>query len=214
MIPRQRPQIGGSRLAIADDLDTLKRAIHKLAGCFTPGDRRGRLPLIARSFRRLVLCAVPIGERQVIIIGFQHLIGPRAGNPAGWVQKFPQSIYGLHLKDFVFGRDGAWQDVVVGEGNLDLPALLAALDEAGFDGTTARIREKQKAGDFAGMAAQITDDHLAAFTTEATWDSLADTLLGRYQGIASRLVLYNAGRDPERFMRYGQVARTIVDHSS
>ncbi len=28
-------------------------------------------------------------------------------------------------------------------------------DEAGFDGTTARIREKQKAGDFAGMAAQI-----------------------------------------------------------
>lgn len=87
-------------------------------------------------------------------------------------------------------------------------------DEAGFEGTTARIREKQKAGDFAGMAAQITDDHLAAFTTEATWDSLADTLLGRYQGIASRLVLYNAGRDPERFMRYGQVARTIVDRSS
>ena len=61
-------------------------------------------------------------------------IGPRAGNPVDWVRKFPQSIYGLHLKDFIFGRDGAWQDVVVGEGNLDLPALLAALDEAGFDG--------------------------------------------------------------------------------
>lgn len=87
-------------------------------------------------------------------------------------------------------------------------------DEAGFEGTTARIREKQKVGDFAGMAAQITDDHLAAFTTEATWDSLADALLDRYQGIASRLVLYNAGRDPERFVRYGQVARTIVARSS
>ena len=40
-------------------------------------------------------------------------------------------------------------------------------DEAGFEGTTARIREKQKAGDFAGMAAEITDDHVAVFATEA-----------------------------------------------
>ncbi len=36
-------------------------------------------------------------------------------------------------------------------------------DEAGFEGTTARIREKQKAGDFKGMAAQITDEHIATF---------------------------------------------------
>jgi sugar phosphate isomerase/epimerase len=61
-------------------------------------------------------------------------IGPRAGNPADWVRKFPQSIYGLHLKDFVFGRDGGWQDVIVGEGNVDLPGLLAALSQTGFDG--------------------------------------------------------------------------------
>lgn len=83
-------------------------------------------------------------------------------------------------------------------------------DEAGFDGTTARIREKQKAGDFAGMAAQITDDHLAVFTTESTWDGLADALIDRYGDLASRLVLYNAGRDSERFERYGDVARRIV----
>src|ERR1700744_5092490 len=50
-------------------------------------------------------------------------------------------------------------------------------DEAGFDGTTARIREKQKAGDFAGMAAQITDEHIAIFATESTWDDLADALV-------------------------------------
>src|SRR6201988_2546787 len=42
-------------------------------------------------------------------------------------------------------------------------------DEAGFDGTTSRIREKQKAGDFAGMAAQSSDEHSAAFATESTW---------------------------------------------
>ncbi len=43
-------------------------------------------------------------------------------------------------------------------------------DEAGFEGTTARIREKQKAGDFKGMAAQISDEHIATFATESTWD--------------------------------------------
>lgn len=82
-------------------------------------------------------------------------------------------------------------------------------DEAGFEGTTARVREKQKAGDFAGMAAQITDDHLAVFTTESTWDGLADALVEKYGGIARRLVLYNANHSPERFERYGHVARLV-----
>ena len=53
-------------------------------------------------------------------------------------------------------------------------------DEAGFEGTTERIREKQKAGDVAGMAAEITDDHLAVFCTESTWDDLADALIDKY----------------------------------
>jgi probable F420-dependent oxidoreductase len=84
-------------------------------------------------------------------------------------------------------------------------------DEAGFEGTTARIREKQKAGDFAGMAAQITDEHVAAFATESTWDGLADALAAKYAGIATRLVLYNALGDRERFERYGEVARRLQD---
>ena len=86
-------------------------------------------------------------------------------------------------------------------------------DEAGFEGTTARIRERQKAGDFAGMAAQITDEHLAVFTTQSTWDGLADALVSRYDGMASRIVLYNAARNPERFERYGEVARRVASLS-
>jgi len=82
-------------------------------------------------------------------------------------------------------------------------------DEAGFEGTTARIREKQKAGDFKAMAAQITDDHIATFATESTWDGLADALIDKYEGIAPRIVLYNALGDQERFERYGAVARRI-----
>ena len=82
-------------------------------------------------------------------------------------------------------------------------------DEAGFEGTTARIREKQKAGDFPGMAAQITDEHIAAFATESTWDGLGDALAEKYAGVATRLVLYNALGDHERFERYGEVARQM-----
>ena len=82
-------------------------------------------------------------------------------------------------------------------------------DEAGFDGTTARIREKQKVGDVAGMAAQITDEHIAVFATESTWDGLAAALRDRYDALATRLVLYNALADPERIERYGEVARQL-----
>ena len=83
------------------------------------------------------------------------------------------------------------------------------LDEAGFDGTTARLREKQKRGDFPGMASEITDDHLAIFATESTWAGLEDALIEKYAGVATRIVLYNALADPERFGRYGEVAQRI-----
>jgi probable F420-dependent oxidoreductase len=87
-------------------------------------------------------------------------------------------------------------------------------DEAGFEGTTARIREKQKAGDIPGMAAQVSDDHIAAFATESTWDTLADVLTAKYAGTATRLVLYNAVGDRERFERYGEVARRLSARST
>jgi hypothetical protein len=83
-------------------------------------------------------------------------------------------------------------------------------DEAGFEGTTARIRERQKAGDLRGMAAQITDDHLAVFAVESDWDGLADKLVDRYGGIATRVALYNALQENDRFERYGAVAQAIT----
>lgn len=61
-------------------------------------------------------------------------IGPRQGNPVRWVSDFAGQVYSVHYKDFVFGRDGMWEDVVVGTGNLDLRALVDALEEHGFDG--------------------------------------------------------------------------------
>jgi len=61
-------------------------------------------------------------------------IGPHLGKPVEWAKRFAGRIYGIHYKDFVFEGNGQWRDVVVGEGNLDLPAFVAALDEGGFDG--------------------------------------------------------------------------------
>ncbi len=83
-------------------------------------------------------------------------------------------------------------------------------DEAGFEGTTERIRAHQKAGDFAAMAGEITDDHLVTFCTESTWHGLADALIEKYADLATRLVLYSPLFDlPERFERYGTVAAEI-----
>jgi alkanesulfonate monooxygenase SsuD/methylene tetrahydromethanopterin reductase-like flavin-dependent oxidoreductase (luciferase family) len=88
-------------------------------------------------------------------------------------------------------------------------------DEAGFEGTTDRVRAKQRAGDMAGMAAEITDEHLAVFCTEARWDDLADALLARYDGVVDRLVFYNPAFDTaDRFERYGAVARSISDRTT
>jgi probable F420-dependent oxidoreductase len=93
------------------------------------------------------------------------------------------------------------------------PNYAFIFDEAGFDGTTARVRERQKAGDAAGMADQISDDIVAAFAVEAGWGDLATALTERYAGLADRLVLYLAGpawrRNRDHFEAMGEVARRI-----
>jgi sugar phosphate isomerase/epimerase len=61
-------------------------------------------------------------------------IGPWLGKPLEWLKRYAGHIYGIHFKDFVFDRNGQWNDVIVGQGNLDLPAFVTALNEGGFNG--------------------------------------------------------------------------------
>jgi hypothetical protein len=89
------------------------------------------------------------------------------------------------------------------------PTYAFIFDEAGFEGTTQRLRAHQRTGDVAAMAAEITDEHLAVFCTEASWDGLAGALRARYADLATRLVMYNPALDPERIERYGEVARRL-----
>jgi len=82
------------------------------------------------------------------------------------------------------------------------------------EGTTERIRERQRAGDIAGMAAVIDDDLLEQFTTTGTWDDMADKIVAKYGGIATRVVSYFTGsnvvRDPSAFERWGELARQVT----
>jgi probable F420-dependent oxidoreductase len=86
------------------------------------------------------------------------------------------------------------------------------------EGTTERIRERQRAGDLPGMAAVIDDDLLEHFVTEGTWDDIADEIVAKYGGIATRVVSYFTGsdvvRDPASFPRWGELAQSVIAASS
>jgi probable F420-dependent oxidoreductase len=79
---------------------------------------------------------------------------------------------------------------------------------------TDLLREHQRAGDVAGMAAEIDDDLLENFVTEGRWDDIADTIVARYGGLATRVVSYFTGidvvRDPGTFERWGTLAQRVI----
>ena len=87
-------------------------------------------------------------------------------------------------------------------------------DDLGFEGTSARLNDLLKKGDIAGMAATITDEMLEYFAVVDTWDGMADALLKRYGGVASRLVMY-MGEDsiesaPGNIDKWAEVARAVT----
>jgi probable F420-dependent oxidoreductase len=94
------------------------------------------------------------------------------------------------------------------------PNYAFVFEQLGREGTTARIRERQKAGDIAGMAAVIDDDLLDHFCVSGDWAAVADGLVARYQGTATRLVSYFAGmawqRDPAALGPWGDLARDVI----
>ena len=101
------------------------------------------------------------------------------------------------------------------------PNYAFIFEQLGFPGTTERLREAQKRGDMAGMAAVIGDDLLSHFVVEGSWDEISARVVERCRlldGHDVHVVLYlagMAGRDPtDTFERFGGVARQIVATSS
>jgi probable F420-dependent oxidoreductase len=87
-------------------------------------------------------------------------------------------------------------------------------EQLGFPGTTEALRERQKAGDLAGMAAVITDEILGHFVTEGTWSTIGDAIAARYAGRATRVVDYFGAmawrRDPEHLPRWRPIAADLA----
>jgi probable F420-dependent oxidoreductase len=93
------------------------------------------------------------------------------------------------------------------------PNYAFIFEQLGRPGTTAAIREKQKAGDLAGMAAVIDDDLLEHFCVSGDWGTVADGLIACHRGVATRVVSYFAGlawaRDPAVLGPWGELARAV-----
>ena len=91
-------------------------------------------------------------------------------------------------------------------------------EQLGREGTTQKLRERQKAGDIAGMAAAIDDELLSHFCITGDWAELSDAIVDRYAGTAQRVVSYFAGfawqRDRSALGPWGELARDVVARTS
>ncbi len=94
------------------------------------------------------------------------------------------------------------------------PNYAFQFDDLGFEGTTAKIREKMKAGDFDGLTELITDDMLDHFAVVSSWDDLAPKLLERYRGAAERVVMYigeeEMRTDQDHLAKWADVAQAVT----
>jgi probable F420-dependent oxidoreductase len=88
-------------------------------------------------------------------------------------------------------------------------------DDLGFEGTSAKLNERLKAGDLDGLAATITDEMLDVYAVVGRWDEIADRIVDRYAGLAERVISYltldDIARNPDHFARWGEIARAVRD---
>ena len=91
------------------------------------------------------------------------------------------------------------------------PNYAFQFEDLGFEGVTKALGDKMKAGDLQGMADTISDEMLDHFALVSTWDGMADRLKERYEGTASRVVMYlteeHMRKDPDSADKWGEVAR-------
>jgi sugar phosphate isomerase/epimerase len=112
--PGAGPDVFRAAERVADEFD-LRLAIHNHGGRHWLGNTQMLAHVFASTSPRIGLCldtAWALDAHE---------------DPVAMAEKFADRLYGVHLKDFVFDRAGRQSDVVIGEGNLDLPKMLALL---------------------------------------------------------------------------------------
>lgn len=112
--PSATPETFRAAERLADEFD-LRLAIHNHGGRHWLGNSQMLGQVFATTSPRIGLCldtAWALDAHE---------------DPCAMAEKFAGRLYGVHLKDFVFDRAGKQSDVVIGEGNLDLPRMLQLL---------------------------------------------------------------------------------------
>ncbi len=93
------------------------------------------------------------------------------------------------------------------------PNYAFQFDDLGYTGLRDKLRDALKANDSAQSQALISDEILDQFAVVARWDDVADRMIARYKGIASRLVIYLASHwreiDARTLAQWGEVARAV-----
>lgn len=91
-------------------------------------------------------------------------------------------------------------------------------DDLGFEGVSAQLNTHLKAGDLEALANTIDDEMLDKFAVVGPWDEIADRLIERYDGLASRVVSYLTAEDlsknPGNLGKWGEIAQAVSSNTS
>lgn len=94
------------------------------------------------------------------------------------------------------------------------PNYAFIFEQLGRDAITPTLRQHQKAGDLAAMAAVIDDDLLEQFIVAGTWTGVGQAIIDRYHGTATRVVNYFGvaawTTDPQHLAAWHDVTRDIA----
>lgn len=82
------------------------------------------------------------------------------------------------------------------------------LEMHGWGDVNTKLHELMKAGDFAGMSDQITDEMLDTYGIVCATDELGDRIRQRYDGVADRIYFYNLFASP--FSDHGPKLASLV----
>jgi inosose dehydratase len=112
--PGANPEVWRAAERLAEQYD-LHLAIHNHGGRHWLGNAQMLAQVFSQTSPRIGLCldtAWALDAHE---------------DPVALAEKFADRLYGVHLKDFIFDRAGRPTDTILGEGNLDLPKMLALL---------------------------------------------------------------------------------------
>lgn len=93
------------------------------------------------------------------------------------------------------------------------PGYAFQFDDLGYEGTRVELAEALRSGGREAVADLVSDELLDRFGLVARWDDMADRLIARYRGIASRLVMYLAKPsilgNPANLAKWSEIAAAV-----